>query len=504
MDSFYDAPRRPPMFRSPAVPLPSNANILPTHVPDVSMLEQNYGTVPIDKKVEMSYNAWKIQNQFGKENVQRVAAPQSQASILRKQVRFLSPQVQAPFRPMLPMENSTQPQVKENTFQAPIYNAPRSTNNILPAKPFQKVYLSNIPNRNLDLSIIESSRVEKIPISNGFQRRFHVAESTTIEPRVEQQPPQEKASDEPTVKDLMKIIQQQNEQLICLQKQVSTLLQERNEKPAMTPPQPIQLKTIDPNKGVLPKFAFDVMTSFEVSLKPPPSNKNCYQGPKIQEIFEPVNVPIQPYRSTDLSLTLNEPIVVQEECHSPEQSIHVEMQDFSSESEDDEVPSKNSLIGWTIYNNVMDQVNHLLKNSPEQKHNHQVLGGNTMKQVKQTTLRHLKSVGVNLPNNVPIDDSNDYSSEYSPNEISFAVKQLLMKYLPDEQLAKVNSNKGKQPLSKTKPNYPTNLINRRPEFSMATVQYMEKYNLLNKDKQSNKQQDNFLDMTALKQQPKLL
>lgn len=67
--------------------------------------------------------------------------------------------------------------------------------------------------------------------------------------------------------------------------------------------------------------------------------------------------------------------------------------------------------------------------------------------------------------------------QFSPNEISFAVKQLLMKYLPSEELVKINDN--------TKHTSRKNdcLIKgskRLTELSAATLQYMKKYNLLEK------------------------
>lgn len=50
-----------------------------------------------------------------------------------------------------------------------------------------------------------------------------------------------------------------------------------------------------------------------------------------------------------------------------------------------------------------------------------------------------------------------------------------MKYLPDDQLAKITYTQGAVAGNNNNNN---NLIKRRPEFSIATLQYMEKYNLL--------------------------
>lgn len=52
-----------------------------------------------------------------------------------------------------------------------------------------------------------------------------------------------------------------------------------------------------------------------------------------------------------------------------------------------------------------------------------------------------------------------------------------MKYLPDEQLAKLTQPASNPPKKNVDCNR-ENLIRRRPEFSFATLQYMKKYNLL--------------------------
>lgn len=53
---------------------------------------------------------------------------------------------------------------------------------------------------------------------------------------------------------------------------------------------------------------------------------------------------------------------------SPEPSIHVEMQEYSSDEESDkhggEVDKQTPKVGWTFYNNVLGQVNQILQNSP--------------------------------------------------------------------------------------------------------------------------------------------
>lgn len=166
-------------------------------------------------------------------------------------------------------------------------------------------------------------------------------------------------NNEPTITDLLKIIQKQNEQIITLQKQVTGLLEVRNVfKPIENNPtednqynktQDVDTKFLphtDKNKGnknILPKFSIDVMTSFEVSIRPqhcfPPKNIGTeYRSnePKITEIFETSTETTSDSEKentskNEVSLHLTQPIPVQEKCPSPVQSIHVDMQDYSSE-----------------------------------------------------------------------------------------------------------------------------------------------------------------------------
>lgn len=77
-------------------------------------------------------------------------------------------------------------------------------------------------------------------------------------------------------------------------------------------------------------------------------------------------------------------------------------------SSDEEEPQTNN-VGLTFYNGLMDQVNNVLqKVQTESECNMgpkgQDLAGQTMKAVKQTTLQHLKEIGVNLP---PIQESSE-------------------------------------------------------------------------------------------------
>ncbi|VEN42876.1 unnamed protein product [Callosobruchus maculatus] len=145
-------------------------------------------------------------------------------------------------------------------------------------------------------------------------------------------------SNEPTTTDLLKIIAQQNEQLLLLQKQVAVLLSRENttqNRPQVmgekimssTQTEHFHQQMYTPKKRGLSKFSIDMMTSFEVAIRPSQHNKN--QFPKIQEITETESAsePIEP------SLRLEEPVNIPENCPSPEPTVNIEMQDYDS-SED--------------------------------------------------------------------------------------------------------------------------------------------------------------------------
>lgn len=187
------------------------------------------------------------------------------------------------------------------------------------------------------------------------------------------------SNDEPTVKDLLKIIHQQNEQLLLLQKQVANLIENQNNAAFQIEGRPIIkqiesatsgtttnifgkevissteheiVKPHDLKKASLPKFAIDVMTSFEVSIRRQQNfnQRNKFpkdflnHEPKIQEITTSdtenternfvENIQsnqTENSKKLDESLVLNGSVPVLEECVSPENSIHIDMQDYSSE-----------------------------------------------------------------------------------------------------------------------------------------------------------------------------
>ncbi|XP_066141941.1 SCL-interrupting locus protein homolog [Euwallacea fornicatus] len=281
-------------------------------------------------------------------------------------------------------------------------------------------------------------------------------------------------------------------------------------------------------------FSIGLTTSLEVSFRRPVKNQNEFperiakvldykpEPLKIQEITETQSTQSESkdkdennFKGTlvDTSLVFKEPIKVRETCPSPEPSIQIEMNAFEdSESEDDDT----SQVEMTFYKNLMTQVNKILRKAQIQTAEEIAynageanLNNQTMHKVKEAALKHLRKVGVD----VPIDESSSSSKDsagmcYSQDDVSIAVKQLLLKYLPAEHLAKLDQQQSSK-------NQQAGIKN-RPEFSFATVQYMKKYNLirntLQNEKeflkplkhQSSKHSPKILDISKLKQQPKLL
>lgn len=159
-----------------------------------------------------------------------------------------------------------------------------------------------------------------------------------------------------TNRDLLHIIAKQNEQLLLLQKQVALLLTKdynSQSKPIESAPRPRpndeevkmdsepqrfipEINLTPRKKHGLSKFSVDVMTSFEVAIRPQHNRSvpaNCNNS-KIQEITEEECTVTS---STDLtkknaesSIHFQEPFKVIEPCQSPVPSININMNDYDS------------------------------------------------------------------------------------------------------------------------------------------------------------------------------
>lgn len=122
-------------------------------------------------------------------------------------------------------------------------------------------------------------------------------------------------------------------------------------------------------------------------------------------------------------IDLERSLEVQEPPLSPNHTVHVEMQDYDSDS-DDETSSADP--GWTFYDNILGKVNNILENSPAPSEKYEKLRqpcDYTIDEIKEQAIQNLRDKGIGI------------DGKFNPNEISFAVKQLLMKYMSDEELA---------------------------------------------------------------------
>ncbi|KMQ96374.1 leucine-rich repeat-containing protein [Lasius niger] len=195
---------------------------------------------------------------------------------------------------------------------------------------------------------------------------------------------------------------------------------------------------------------------------------------------------------------------------TPEPSIHVEMQEYTSDDESDTL-KHTPKIGWTFYNNVLGQVNDILQNSSVMDDKNQnnakivrkVEQENDMETrtalntVKAATLEQLRRLGISLTENNEYRESNsnnktlDFDSSFYPrldcqanmihttsvvNETntSMHMKALALKYLSDEELADIALHK--QESSSLKHLMVSNM--QGTNMSLATMRYLERYKIL--------------------------
>ncbi|XP_020294310.1 uncharacterized protein LOC109859959 isoform X2 [Pseudomyrmex gracilis] len=235
--------------------------------------------------------------------------------------------------------------------------------------------------------------------------------------------------------------------------------------------------------------------------------------------------------SDSMTLSEGDLRVVQRPPPTPEPSIHVEMQEYSSDDESDSV-KRTPKIGWTLYNNVLGQVNEILQNSGamDDKDENNVRSTSKNEQeydreaktavntVKVTTLEQLRKLGISLTENNEHKEANankslDYDSSFYPrldcqanmiqttsivNETntSMHMKALALKYLNDEQLADIALHKQESLKHLMVSNMQgTNL-------SFATMRYLERYQLI-PGKNNIQMEDQIYGETASKHDFKL-
>ncbi|XP_076172266.1 uncharacterized protein LOC143149079 isoform X2 [Ptiloglossa arizonensis] len=191
---------------------------------------------------------------------------------------------------------------------------------------------------------------------------------------------------------------------------------------------------------------------------------------------------------------------------TPEPSIHVEMQEYSSDDDSEKV-KRSSKVGWTFYNNVLGQVNQLLQNScviDDQQQDQKKVNQNEREEsenraldtVKVATLEQLKKLGISLsesPEHKELNNSNKMAFdlsfyprlEYQANmthttsavnetNTSMHMKALALKYLSDEQLAELAVQR--QGSASVKHLMVSNV--QGTNMSFATMRYLERYQLL--------------------------
>ncbi|XP_014220460.1 uncharacterized protein LOC106648243 [Trichogramma pretiosum] len=204
-----------------------------------------------------------------------------------------------------------------------------------------------------------------------------------------------------------------------------------------------------------------------------------------------------------LSLSSSELDVEEPSPPSPEPSIHVDMQEFSSEG-GSLPPQRSSKPGCTLYDNVLYQVNQILQNSKplndddddddddqsDDMDNNLPKGNVIMDTVKAATMEQLAKLGISFCENVDQRDPNFnkqvlFDAAYYASQghdahmaatsietnTSMHMKALAMKYLNEEQLVDMQ----KQRVNVMK-QAPASIQN--SNMSFATMHYLQRYQLL--------------------------
>ncbi|XP_047539255.1 uncharacterized protein LOC125072648 [Vanessa atalanta] len=351
---------------------------------------------------------------------------------------------------------------------------------------------------------------------------------------------------EPTVADLFKIIKLQNEQLQLLQEKVDKFISANKTYEPQKVTQPLQnyvtehveVKSI----GTDEKISIGVMTSFEmyrtstiinkeivkqneaqiqcnrsqisikeVVTKAHPVNLNFLDGiapvsnssdPKINENTQAQEIG-DLTKNTDtgyVDKTLNDMSLYNVQVDnpitplmSPEQSLYLDVRDYSdSDTSDDQ-----SNVGWTYYNKVMTHVNGMLQESDMPSSASALYRNNKQKCLQM----QIDKTNISVAKRVTFGDDPfqiEQPQLHAPTtDTSLKMNQLAAKYL--------KNGHGPQILKSPSPKPGAVPV----DMSLATRNYMEKHKLLqgnNKYQNGHRQVEipKFLDITALKQQPKFL
>ncbi|CAG5041822.1 unnamed protein product [Parnassius apollo] len=348
---------------------------------------------------------------------------------------------------------------------------------------------------------------------------------------------------EPTVSDLFKIIKLQNEQLQLLQEKVDKFISGGKlemQKHSLT--QHVAVDTVDKEDH---KISIGVMTSFEMVRTSTIINKEimkqCNEAQiqcnrsqiSIREVLQPVNSNfldgITPAKNNSIEVNRNSsvnennilPQVIEnwqkENAYedktfneqslynvqvdnattplmSPEQSMYLDVRDYSDSDSEYEDQSN---VGWTYYNKVMTHVNGMLHDS-DMPSSASALYRNTRQKCMQMKI---DKTNVSVIKRVKFGDQHIGTTPQhimaASTDTSLKMNQLAAKYLKNGSLAAHRASP--KPTSTAAP----------VDMSFATRKYMEKHQLLQGLTAKSKPEPmfeipRFLDITTLKQQPKLL
>ncbi|XP_015183471.1 PREDICTED: uncharacterized protein LOC107070101 isoform X2 [Polistes dominula] len=193
---------------------------------------------------------------------------------------------------------------------------------------------------------------------------------------------------------------------------------------------------------------------------------------------------------------------------TPEPSIHVDMQEYSSDEESEQI-KRTSKVGWTFYNKVLSQVNQILQNSStvdssdskdvKTRHNveqDEIENQAILDNVKVATFEQLRKLGISLVDKpesmdkigtrkVEFDSSYYPRLDFQPNitratsgiterNTSMHMEALALKYLSNEQIAELTTQK--QGSTSLKQVMLSNM--QGTNLSFATMRYLERYQLL--------------------------
>ncbi|CAK1599495.1 unnamed protein product [Parnassius mnemosyne] len=351
---------------------------------------------------------------------------------------------------------------------------------------------------------------------------------------------------EPTVADLFKIIKLQNEQLQLLQEKVDKFISGGKlemQKHSLT--QHVAVDTVNKEDH---KISIGVMTSFEMVRTSTIINKEIVKQSNeaqiqcnrsqisIREVVQPVNAnfldgitpfaqnnSIEVNRNSSVTENNNLPQHASESWQkenvnedktyneqslynvqvdnattplmSPDQSMYLDVRDYSDSDSEYEDQSN---VGWTYYNKVMTHVNGMLHDS-DMPSSASALYRNTRQKCMQmkidkTNVSVIKRVKFG---DEPIGTTPPHNIMAASTDTSLKMNQLAAKYLKNGSLTAHQAS----------PKPATTVV--PIDMSFGTRNYMEKHQLLQGLAVKSKpeptfEMPRFLDITTLKQQPKLL